>query len=156
MRQSIAASACGKALYKSQPGEAAEGTVPTPDGDTDVDPRTDDKLLVPRGIPTALERSEVPHYFRQFKNAAVLKKLAHTGKGPLYQLIGKNAWYDTVDIVAWLSSRKRSGPPRPLNGMDPPLEAAPPASGMGKRRGRPTKAAVWLRKQANDNTAEDA
>jgi hypothetical protein len=34
-------------------------------------------------IPAALERSEIPTYFRQFQNAAVLKKLAHSGKGPL-------------------------------------------------------------------------
>jgi hypothetical protein len=40
-------------------------------------------------IPEALERAEVHLYFRQFQNPAVLKKLAHAGTGPLYQLSGK-------------------------------------------------------------------
>src|SRR5579859_935485 len=72
-------------------------------------------------FPSAIERAEIPLYFRQFQNAAVLKKLAHSGKGPLYQLIGKKAWYETADIIAWLASRKGSGPQRP-----PRDEASPP------------------------------
>jgi hypothetical protein len=99
-------------------------------------------------IPTALERSEVPRYFRQFRNAAVLKKLAHTGKGPLYQLVGKTAWYETADIVAWLASRKRSGPeraPHPRETNPPPVEDH--ALATKKRRGRPTKAALWRRQE---------
>ncbi len=103
-----------------------------------------------KGIPYALERSEIPLYFRQFKNTAVLKKLAHTGKGPLYQLVGKKAWYETADIVAWLASRKRSGPQR---ATDP--EKATPALSLQKppttqrKRGRPTKAAQWRQSQAH-------
>jgi hypothetical protein len=92
--------------------------------------------------PLVLERAEIPHYFRQFENAAVLKKLAHANKGPLYQLIGKKAWYETADIIAWLESRKRSGPERcKIAGSDnvtaPALEPAAPK----ERRGRPTLAA---------------
>jgi hypothetical protein len=49
-------------------------------------------------IPRALERAEVPLYFRQFRDGSVLKKLAHAGKGPLYQLIGKRAWYDGAHL----------------------------------------------------------
>jgi hypothetical protein len=101
-----------------------------------------------QNLPSALERSEVPLYFRQFKNAAVLKKLAHSGKGPLYQLIGKTAWYETSDIIAWLAGRKRSGPARMQD--DEAESAAPPprARQIQERRGRPTKAAQWRRAQA--------
>jgi hypothetical protein len=103
----------------------------------------------PQGVPSALERSEIPLYFRQFKNPAVLKKLAHAGKGPLYQLIGKTAWYETADIIAWLGSRKRTGPERTRDGE----KASAPSSlqvrtATGKkRRGRPTKATLWRRKE---------
>ena len=100
-------------------------------------------------IPAALERSEIPAYFRQFQNAAVLKKLAHTGKGPLYQLIGKKAWYETADIVAWLGSRKRTGPERAPDAKKPPVPSSLQVRGAPgkKRRGRPTKAALWLKAQ---------
>ena len=102
------------------------------------------------GIPSALERTEIPLYFRQFQNAAVLKKLAHAGKGPLYQLIGKKAWYETADIIAWLASRKRSGPQRALDPEKapppPPLQA--PATPRKKKRGRPSKATQWRHAQA--------
>lgn len=100
-------------------------------------------------IPSALERSEVPLYFRQFRNAAVLKKLAHTGKGPLYQLIGKKAWYETADIIAWLASRKRSGPERAPDAQrpNPPPALDDGALATKKRRGRPTKAALWRRQE---------
>ncbi len=101
------------------------------------------------GIPAALERSEIPLYFRQFQNAAVLKKLAHTGKGPLYQLIGKKAWYETADIIAWLTSRKRTGPQRTHDAEKASAPSSLPvraASGK-KRRGRPTKAALWRRQE---------
>ncbi len=94
-------------------------------------------------IPKALERSEVPHYFRQFQSTSVLKMLAHTGKGPLYQLIGRRAWYETADIVNWLNSRKRQGPPRAMGDEKTATSAAPATDSklMHKRRGRPTKAA---------------
>jgi hypothetical protein len=135
-------------------GEAGDATETALGVDTKIDGRTFVTQVVPSGIPSALERSEIPLYFRQFKNAAVLKKLAHTGKGPLYQLIGKNAWYETADIVAWLSGRKRAGPSRALEALAPPSEAPPRTSTSGKRRGRPTKAALWLRKQEKGNPAK--
>jgi hypothetical protein len=99
-------------------------------------------------MPLALERAEVPRYFRQFQNAAVLKKLAHAGKGPLYQLIGKKAWYETADIIAWLDSRKRSGPERRQAEppQDQPLSPLRPIL-RRKRPGRPSKASQWRKKQ---------
>jgi hypothetical protein len=104
-------------------------------------------------IPQALERSEVPLHFRQFQNAAVLKKLAHSGKGPLYQLIGKKAWYETADIVDWLNSRKRRGPPRADATAAHKEQAASGALPIPprRRRGRPSKAAVWKRMQEQQN-----
>jgi hypothetical protein len=103
-------------------------------------------------IPRALERSEVPHYFRQFGDASVLKKLAHSGKGPLYQLIGRKAWYDTADIVSWLEARKQQGPKRTESAAQSVkststvgLRVSPP-----KRRGRPTKTEQWERRQAEE------
>src|SRR5260221_13347284 len=88
-------------------------------------------------VPDALERSEVPRYFRQFRDATVLKKLAHGRKGPTYEIIGRNAWYDTADIRAWLEARKSPGPPRPTVG-----DASAPSSSAAlekRQRGRPTK-----------------
>lgn len=79
------------------------GQNPMTGGEVEIRSNTTDSAA--HAIPSTLERCEIPLYFRQFKNAAVLKKLAHAGKGPLYQLIGKNAWYETADIVAWLASR---------------------------------------------------
>jgi hypothetical protein len=97
-------------------------------------------------IPRSLERSEVPLYFRQFRDASVLKKLAHSRKGPLYQLIGRKAWYETADIIAWLEARKGAGPARPRVGSAPnpsaPLQARPPQK---KKLGRPTKTEQYLR-----------
>jgi hypothetical protein len=101
-------------------------------------------------IPLALERSEVPLYFRQFRDSSVLKKLAHARKGPLYQLIGKKAWYDTADIVSWLESRKQHGPPRssPVPETDRRNATGNLSAGRRTRRGRPTKMAQWIRMQA--------
>ena len=99
-----------------------------------------------RDIPPSLERSEVPRYFRQFRDASVLKKLAHARKGPLYQLIGRKAWYETADIVAWLEARKGAGPARPRDvsapGASTPVQAALPVK---KKLGRPTKTEQYLR-----------
>ncbi len=101
-------------------------------------------------IPYALERSEIPLYFRQFRNAAVLKKLAHTGKGPLYQLVGKKAWYETADIIAWLANRKRSGPQRTAESKKATLALSlQKPQTTQKKRGRPTKAAQWRQSQAH-------
>ena len=91
-------------------------------------------------IPRSLERSEVPRYFRQFRDASVLKKLAHSRKGPLYQLIGRKAWYETADILAWLDARKGQGPAQPRDRSE--TAAPPPAQTVAppkKRLGRPTK-----------------
>ena len=97
-------------------------------------------------IPRSLERSEVPRYFRQFRDASVLKKLAHSRRGPLYQLIGRKAWYETADIIAWLDARKGTGPARPREGSAPnppaPLQATSPVK---KKLGRPTKTEQYLR-----------
>ena len=102
-------------------------------------------------IPQALERSEVPQYFRQFRDASVLKKLAHRGTGPLYQLIGRKAWYETADIIAWLDGRKKPGPRRPR--LDPSKSINPTALSVQpvrKRRGRPSKAAQRRRALIQD------
>lgn len=88
-------------------------------------------------IPEALERSEVPRYFRQFRDATVLKKLAHARKGPKYQIIGRNAWYETADIRAWLEARKGPGP-QGGNQIES-ATARPLTVGEKRRRGRPTK-----------------
>src|ERR1700733_16096354 len=97
-------------------------------------------MIAGEEIPRSLERSEVPLYFRQFRDASVLKKLGHARKGPLYQLIGRKAWYETADIVAWLEARKGTGPARPsdvsASGASTPIQAAPPVK---KKLGRPTK-----------------
>jgi len=97
-------------------------------------------------VPRSLERSEVPRYFRQFRDASVLKKLAHARKGPLYQLIGRKAWYETADIIAWLEARKGAGPARPRDESAPstsaPLQATPT---LKKKLGRPTKTEQRLR-----------
>ena len=119
-----------------------------PDQSEEIETRSIEIQSHLNDIPSALERSEIPLYFRQFKNAAVLKKLAHAGKGPLYQLIGKNAWYETADITAWLASRKRSGPPRMQDDAGESADPAPQARSAQERRGRPTKAAQWRRAQA--------
>jgi hypothetical protein len=101
-------------------------------------------------IPHALERSEVPLYFRQFRDSSVLRKLAHAGKGPLYQLIGRKAWYDTADIVSWLESRKRQGPPRTNAATDSGRRFATDNlyAVVRKGRGRPTKTEQRKRMQA--------
>jgi hypothetical protein len=99
-------------------------------------------------IPRSLERSEVPRYFRQFRDASVLKKLAHARKGPLYQLIGRKAWYETADIVAWLEARKGAGPARPQTGTEVlPASSKNPAAPK-KKLGRPTKTEQYLRSLA--------
>jgi hypothetical protein len=98
-------------------------------------------------IPRSLERSEVPLYFRQFRDASVLKKLAHARKGPLYQLIGRKAWYETADIIAWLEARKGAGPARPHTGMAAAASPKTPAAPK-KQIGRPTKMEQYLRKLA--------
>jgi hypothetical protein len=102
-----------------------------------------------RDIPLSLERSEVPRYFRQFRDASVLKKLAHARKGPLYQLIGRKAWYETADIVAWREARNGAGPARTRDGDPPnmpaPHQASPP---LRKKLGRPTKTEQYLRSLA--------
>jgi hypothetical protein len=95
-------------------------------------------------IPRSLERSEVPRYFRQFRDASVLKKLAHARKGPLYQLIGRKAWYETTDIIAWLEARKGAGPARPHTGMAAAASPKTPAAPK-KQIGRPTKMEQYLR-----------
>jgi hypothetical protein len=105
--------------------------------------------------PPSLERSEVPQYFRQFQNASVLKKLAHRGTGPLYQLIGRKAWYETADIVAWLESRKKPGPRKAgasaqFGNSSASHAVAPEAR---ERRGRPTKAEQRKRALAERNGA---
>ncbi len=88
-------------------------------------------------VPEALERSEVPRYFRQFRDARVLKKLAHARKGPKYQIIGRSAWYETADIRAWLEARKAPGP----QGHNKIENSTPNPSVVAekRRRGRPTK-----------------
>jgi hypothetical protein len=99
---------------------------------------------VEQAIPATLERSEVPRYFRQFRDASVLKKLAHARKGPLYQLIGRKAWYETADIVAWLEARKGAGPARPDTSVA--AAASPNATAAAKKQiGRPTKMEQYLR-----------
>lgn len=103
----------------------------------------------PPDIPLALERSEVPRYFRQFQNAAVLKKLAHSGKGPLYQVIGRKAWYETADIIAWLEARKQSGPePSKTHLSKPEITRQPIPKIPPRRRGRPTKVEQFRRMSA--------
>lgn len=82
----------------------------------------------------------------------MLKKLAHTGKGPLYQLIGRKAWYDTEDILAWLASRKQSGPGRRHPAEPAARSPSPNADVLVRtRRGRPTKTAQWRRAQARQS-----
>jgi hypothetical protein len=98
-------------------------------------------------VPATLERSEVPRFFRQFRDASVLKQLAHNRRGPLYQLIGRKAWYDTADIIAWLESRKQAGPDTPSERIaeyQEPVSSEPPKK-AARRRGRPTKRAQRLR-----------
>lgn len=104
-------------------------------------------------VPDALERSEIPRYFRQFRDAGVLKKLAHSGKGPRYQIIGRSAWYDTADIRAWLESRKASGPRRGTSAPPLPISATM-ARSEKRRRGRPTKA-EQRRRQIERQAAAD-
>jgi hypothetical protein len=87
-------------------------------------------------IPEALERAEVPLYFRQFRDATVLKKMAYARKGPKYQIIGRSAWYDTADIRAWLETRKSSGPQQHATALSALAMSAPVEK---RRRGRPTK-----------------
>lgn len=115
---------------------------------TELEPPSIETGSLSQSLPPALERSEVPLYFRQFKNAAVLKKLAHSGKGPLYQLVGKTAWYETADIVAWLAGRKRSGPSRKQDDADTPVKPISQDTAKREGRGRPSKAAQWRRAQA--------
>ena len=97
-------------------------------------------------IPQSLERSEIPRYFRQFRDASVLKKLAHARKGPLYQLIGRKAWYETADIIAWLDARKSAGPTQLRGATAPNISSSPQATHPFKKKlGRPTKTEQRLR-----------
>jgi hypothetical protein len=104
----------------------------------------------PREIPQVLERSEIPRYFRQFRDANVLKKLAHRRVGPLYQLIGRSAWYETADIIAWLESRKSSGPEKQLT-TSPGVATNDNEEPRRKRRGRPTKTEQRRRAELNND-----
>jgi hypothetical protein len=85
-----------------------------------------------------LQRSTVPSYFPQFRNAAALAHLAHLGRGPRYVLVGGIAWYDPKDIDQWLESNKKTGPTKsrgqPTLAKNIKLKLHRP-----RRRGRPTK-----------------
>ena len=89
-------------------------------------------------IPITLERSEVPRYFRQFRDATALKKLAHARKGPLYQLIGRKAWYQPpISSHGW--SRARAPDPRgratgARQTRPPPLRPCRRKSSAGRRK----------------------
>ena len=93
-----------------------------------------------------INRAAVPAHFPQFRSAASLAHLAHTGRGPRYVLVGGQAWYDVSEIQMWLDQNKRSGPD--LAAKDgKPREAdlrheAPPT-----KRGRPTKAEQMRRRR---------
>src|ERR1700733_6397314 len=97
-------------------------------------------MIAGEEIPRSLERSEVPLYFRQFRDASVLKKLAHSRKGPLYQLIGRKAWYETADIQAWLDARKGAGPAQPRERSVKTASSPTQTVTLPKKKlGRPTK-----------------
>jgi len=61
-------------------------------------------------------------------------------------LVGGEAWYDPVDVLAWLEANKRTGPVRE---QQPPERTSYPAvKTVGpKKRGRPTKAEQMRRRQ---------
>jgi hypothetical protein len=95
--------------------------------------------------PISLERSRVPEFFPQFRNAAALAHLANKGRGPRYVLVGGRAWYDQADILAWLESNKRSGPKIECKTTaEQPKQLPQPRRG----RGRPTKMQQSLRRCA--------
>ena len=85
--------------------------------------------------PTVLERSSVPQFFPFFRSAASLAHLAHCRKGPRYVLIGGKAWYEIADILSWIESNKKNGPP----GSSTPSPPSPLRPAAAKKRGRPTK-----------------
>jgi hypothetical protein len=95
--------------------------------------------------PQSLERSRVPEFFPQFRNAAALAHLANKGRGPRYVLVGGRAWYDQADILTWLESHKRVGP---AYGKNDYVKQSGETISKSRRRGRPSKMQQFLLRKA--------
>src|ERR1700757_5265961 len=101
----------------------------------------------PKDIPQFLSREDVPLYFPQFQRKCTLAYLAHKGIGPLYNLVGRRAFYATVDIWQWLEKTKRPGPnSQPIIVLNSAQSKPVAPKPVTKKVGRPSKIEQMARK----------
>lgn len=100
-------------------------------------------------LPPFLRRSEVTDFF-PFISKNLLCYWAHQGIGPAYAFVGREAVYETSEIVRYLQSAMQPpGTGRPV----PPAKKKGQDDGR-KRRGRPTRGETRKKKQEADNAPD--
>ena len=118
---------------------ATDDVWPTAANDNNDDGKPPTAQHDTKTLSVCMKRAAVPARFPQFRSAASLAHLAHTGRGPRYVLVGGHAWYEVSDIRTWLDQNKRVGPN--LAPKDRQSGVTDPQPGKSrKKRGRPTKA----------------
>lgn len=100
-------------------------------------------------VPQFLRRSEVTDFF-PFITRNLLNYWAHQGIGPAYAFVGREAVYETAEIIRYLqSAMKPPGTGRPM----PHAKKRGEEEGR-RRRGAPTRAESRKKKQEAENTPD--